>query len=65
MALARMRTGRTASGVSAAGAGAGAGRDSRGRRGGEGMARDISPAASRPSLALQANVRTNRFYALL
>jgi len=51
MALARKRTGRTTSGVSAAAAAA-----SKGNRRGSGSARDISPVAHRPALALQSNV---------
>lgn len=54
MALARKRTGRTASGISAAAADAAAGK---GGRRGAGSARDTSPVAHRPTLALQSNVR--------
>lgn len=57
MALARRRTGRTASGLSAAAA---ASAPAKGRRGGD--ARDVSPVANRPSMALQANVRDERAY---
>lgn len=56
MALARKRTGRTASGVSAAAAAGGG----KGGRRGAGSARDTSPVAHRPTLALQSNVRKQK-----
>ncbi|CAM9356884.1 unnamed protein product [Ectocarpus sp. 12 AP-2014] len=53
MSLARKRTGRTPTGVSAAAAAEGAGRG-RGRRG---VARDVEAVVGRPSMALQSNLR--------
>ncbi|CAM9220726.1 unnamed protein product [Pylaiella littoralis] len=55
MALARRRTGRTASGASAAAAAAAASTSAMGRRRGD--VRDINPVVSRPSMALHANLR--------